>query len=108
MVAPLCPPTTGIAYFDDSCGIWRTSVTKVEARTMSRVETPKSLHKAIQTIRKTACKDGKAGVIDTLLGVEGAGLLECLGKDGDGRVDRVGDDADECIWAVLSDPVGEI
>jgi hypothetical protein len=41
MVLPEWPPTTGIEYLGDSWGLPTTSATKVEARTTSRVVTPK-------------------------------------------------------------------
>lgn len=44
---------------------------------------------------------------ETLL-VEDTGLLEDLSEDGDGGVDRVGDDEDVSLGAVLSDSLGEI
>ena len=34
-------------------------------------------------------------------------LLEDLGGDGNGRVDRVGDDKYECFWAVLGNALDE-
>ena len=40
---------------------------------------------------------------DLLLGVKDTGLLEDLGKDGDGGVDGVGDDQDEGLGASLGD-----
>ena len=42
-----------------------------------------------------------AGVVDTL-------VLEDLGADGDGRVDRVADDEDVGIWARLSAGLSEV
>lgn len=45
---------------------------------------------------------------DVLLRVVGASSLEHLGKDGDSRVDGVGDDEDKGLRAVLSDALGEI
>lgn len=43
IVAPECPPTTGILYLGASVGMPSAAVTKVEARTMSRVVTPNRL-----------------------------------------------------------------
>ena len=41
------------------------------------------------------------------LGVVDTGLLEGLGEDGDGRVDRVGDNQDEGLGAGVGDSLGE-
>lgn len=44
---------------------------------------------------------------DALLGVKDALLLEDLGKDGDGRVDGVGDDQNEGLGSGLGDGLSE-
>lgn len=46
--------------------------------------------------------------VHSLLRVEAASLLEGLGKDGNSRIDGVGNDTDKCVRAVLGDPVGEV
>jgi len=43
MVTPECPPMTGTRKLRDSVGFPATSAMKVEARTTSRVVTPKRL-----------------------------------------------------------------
>jgi len=42
-VTPLCPPTTGTTTSEDKAGLPIFSATKVDARTTSRVVTPKRL-----------------------------------------------------------------
>jgi hypothetical protein len=43
----------------------------------------------------------------SLLGVKDTSLLEGLGKDGDGRVDGVGDDEDESLGASVGNSLGK-
>ena len=52
--------------------------------------------------------DVKGGDTEETLGVVDTGLLQDLGGDGDGAVDRVGDDQDVGIGAVLGDRLGEV
>jgi hypothetical protein len=52
--------------------------------------------------------DIKGGHTEESLGVEGAGVLEDLGDDGDSRVDGVRDDEDVCLWCVLGDSESEV
>ena len=49
----------------------------------------------------------EGGDTEEPLGVEYTSLLEDLGGDGNGRVDRVGDDKHECFWAVLGNALDE-
>ena len=51
--------------------------------------------------------DIQSGDTEKLLGVELAGLLEDLGGNGDGAVDRVGDDQDKGVWAGLGNALNQ-
>jgi len=51
--------------------------------------------------------DIEGGDTKELLGIEDTGLLEDLGGDWDGGVDRVGDDQDVCLGAVLGDTLNQ-
>jgi hypothetical protein len=92
-----------------------TWATKVDERTTSSVVTPKSL-KGPGRARGTSQygvgplpeprRKGRGGL--ALLGVVGASLLEDLGGDRDGRVDRVRDDEDGGLGAVVGDALGEV
>ena len=113
MVAPECPPTTGIVYLGASAALPTTVATKVEARTMSRCETPSSLSSA-QHVCLTTNSGPRSDArflntprADLPLGVVHAGLLQRLGEDGNGRVDGVGDDEDEGLGAGVGDGLGE-
>lgn len=52
--------------------------------------------------------DVKGGDTEETLGVVDTGLLQDLGGDGDGAVDRVGDDEDVGLGGVLGDGLGEV
>jgi len=52
--------------------------------------------------------DVKGGDTEQAAGVVDTGLLQNLGGDGDGAVDRVGDDQDVGVGAVLGDRLGEV
>lgn len=52
--------------------------------------------------------DVEGGDTEQALGVVDTGLLEDLSGDGDGAVDRVGDDEDVGVGAVLGDSLGEV
>ena len=52
--------------------------------------------------------DVKGGDTEQTAGVVDTGLLQDLGGDGNGAVDRVGDDQDVGVGAVLSDRLGEV
>jgi hypothetical protein len=52
--------------------------------------------------------DVKGGDTEEAAGVVDAGLLQDLGGDGNGAVDRVGDDQDVGVGAVLGDRLGEV
>lgn len=54
----------------------------------------------------SACFIYQMGIC-SLLGVKDTGLLQCLGKDWDGGVDRVGDDEDESLGAGVGDSLGK-
>lgn len=51
--------------------------------------------------------DVEGGDTEEPLGVKHASTLEHLGGNGDGGVDGVGDDEDECLGAVLGDALDE-
>lgn len=80
------------------------SPTKVEARTTSRVVTPKILllSQAIKLAFPCVMKGPiPLGVIDTE-------FFEYLSNNGNGRVHGVGDDEDECLGRSGRDPSGKI
>lgn len=52
--------------------------------------------------------DVESGDTEHALGVVDTSSLEDLGGNGDGRVDRVGDDEDVCLGAVLSSSLGQV
>jgi hypothetical protein len=52
--------------------------------------------------------DIESGNTEQSLGVKDTSLLEDFGKDGDGRVDGVGDDADHGLGAVFSTCLGKV
>lgn len=97
MVTPEWPPTTGTLVL---AGRVPAKVERNEDdRTTSRVVTPNNL-RAFST---SACKDMDAplGVVDTVLLVD-------LSADGDGRVDGVGDDAEERLGRNLGGRGSEV
>lgn len=117
MVAPECPPTTGMVYLGASAALPTTVATKVDARTMSRCETPSNLLvSSVLDFQSSATSEASdhgpmtgrcASRADLPLGVVHAGLLQRLGEDGDGRVDGVGDDEDEGLGAGVGNGLSE-
>jgi hypothetical protein len=91
MVTPECPPTTVTSMSLGS--LFLISPRNRDDRTTSRVVTPKSLSSGVYTFQM--------GDSDPLLLVKDTLLLVDLGPDGDGRVDRVGNDTNVGIGAVL-------
>lgn len=81
--------------------------TKVEARTTSVRRHAPSAGQS-DTWSGFAAGRTKGGDTVEALGVVHAGLLEDLGADGDGRVDRVGNDGQVGLGAVLGASGGEI
>ena len=76
-MTPLWPPITGTLIEEDLERSPRTSATKVEARTTSKVVTPKSL-------RNTLCEcQFNNELLVVPLGVEHVVLLEYFSNDGD-------------------------
>ena len=51
-VTPLCPPTTGTTTSLAIAKFWWISAINVEARTTSRVVTPKTLHLGVSHLKK--------------------------------------------------------
>jgi hypothetical protein len=89
---------TGMVYLSASVALPTTEETKVEARTMSRVVTPKSLS-------LSACS--WLFESDSLLGVKDTSLLEHLGEHGNGGVDGVGNDQNESLGAGVSNSLSK-
>jgi hypothetical protein len=80
----------------------RVSATKVDARTTSKVVTPnilQSIHVEMYMGEVPVCEPFR---------VENAILLENLCYDGNGRVDRVGNDQYNCFWCCLGNSSGEV
>ena len=50
----------------------------------------------------------QSGDTEDVAGVEDTSLFESLGNDGDGRVDRVGDDEDVSVWSNTGDSGSEV
>ena len=67
MVIPEWPPSTGTVVVVDTSGVPLASATKVEARTMSRVVTPKILSEARRQykVRQTEYQGGPFGDVDS-------------------------------------------
>jgi hypothetical protein len=92
-VRPLWPPTTGTTTSLEMAGFPRISATKVEARTTSRVVTPKILLDGGLDTWDRAVVIGHAP-----LGIKDTVFLEDFDDDGNCGVDWVGNDENECLW----------
>jgi hypothetical protein len=83
-VTPLWPPTTGIVTEVERELSPSTSETNAEARTTSKVVTPKSLDN-ISHVQNPLTKTR----IHTLFWIKNTMLFEYLGNYGDGRIDWI-------------------
>ena len=66
---------------------------------------PKSLR---QTAWYRSQVGAEVGEVNVPLGVENAMFLEDFSYDGDGRIDGVGDDQDECLGTGCGDTNGQV
>ena len=96
-VTPLWPPTTGTTTSLDKERSPTISATKVDARTTSKVVTPKRLSRYWLTGSSSAD-------INIPIGIVNASLLEHLRDNRNGRVNWVRDHEDECLGSICGDP----
>jgi len=112
MVTPECPPLWVESIIGES-GVVSASdprTTRRAGRTCSHDGNVGILgFGALDGAQKGARPDDvQGGNTEQPLGVEHAVLLEDLGKDGDGRVDGVGDDQDHGRGSVLGGGLGQV
>jgi hypothetical protein len=103
-VTPLCPPMTGTFTEGARERSPSFSATKVEARTTSRVVTPKSLNRGSARVTRV----NKHGHPTVPLRVEDTVFLEDFGDNWNRRVYRVRNHENEGLGTTLGDPGGEI
>jgi hemin uptake protein HemP len=100
-VTPLWPPTTGTTTSLDKERSPTISATKVDARTTSKVVTPKRLSRCWLTGSRATDTNLPLGIINT-------GLLEHLCDNRNGRINWVRDHEDECLGSSCGDPICKI
>ena len=100
-MTPLWPPTTGTTISLDKERSPTISATKVDARTTSKVVTPKRLNRCWLTGSRAANTNLPLGIVNT-------SLLEHLCDNRNGRVNWIRDHEDESLGGSCGDPICKI